>query len=294
MKRRAKCNAHDYKLLPKSLIASVLIGAFVTGDLLILKSMTNLIFTESPLMVWFTAAIVAMILDIPMTVAGNVWQQYRSGLREKRSSLLIIAICAAAFLLAFALCLSMRWVMRDILYAGVGVVQGGLVDLSSSAGQNVQDNTAAICASTVFFGLLPLATSLASLGVGLCTSDPVKERLRLLRIQYIQLQEEIASVNAVLAECGDLDAEARQMREREETLYQEFLASIDAQTLELKQKARQLLMEKLATPEAITAMTEQAKNLNVPRAGQSAGCGKPPVELVWSGPSHQKKRSDAQ
>lgn len=238
--------------VPTSLVVWACTLFFMAADFFVIRGMTNKIITESAVAVTFTAAGITLALDLSLSILGNVWAQYNAGLRERRDFLGIMAACLVAFWGGLAIYAWLRIVKRDAIAAGAT----GLISLAGSAAET-QDNLPV----AVFMAFLPVVTSALSLALSLAQSHPMKERLRMLEDQKTRLQEELASVEASLAECADLDAEILQAEEDEETQYQEFLRSIDIQAARLKQTARILLMAKMQEAESISILTSQAQAL---------------------------------
>ncbi len=241
---------------PSALPQSPLVWGFtavcVAADFLVIRTMTNKLITESSVMVTCTALITALLLDVPMSILGNVLAQCAAGLRKRREGLIIMVISLAAFAGMFASYACLRISERDVIAAGAT----GLIGLADSAEES-RDNLPV----AIFMAFLPLFTSMTSFGLGLAYSHPRKERLSMLMKQRTDLQEQLTNVNAALAECADLDAEILLAEKDEEAQYQEFLRSIDIQAARLKQAARLLLMVKMKTPEAINILTGQAQAL---------------------------------
>lgn len=258
-------------LLPPSLSVGAVILFLTLADLITLKTLFNATFTDQPAVIWILSLVTAVLLDVPMSVAGLCVSQFAKGMRSRTGTICITAGCLAAFLLTFSLCLDLRMNTREIVFTGIGASQGGLVDLAGTGGGESPDTSGAVLSAARLLSLLPVATSIAAFAISFAFSDPASERTGKLEGRRRALQDAIARTEAFFAECGDPEEEVLRQIQREEELYQAFLAHVNDQVLQVRQRARILIMEKVGgTPEAITRLTEGAAaagSASLPAAG---------------------------
>ena len=201
-----------------------------------------------------------LCLDVTMGVAGNVLKQCQQGLRSKKETGIIVTICVCSFLIAFGLFFGLRIATRGILGDSSAVedavanAEGAVTDTDNLNMENIIKWFAAFA-----FGLIPLATSLASLGVSLTVSNPILDRLNDCEKAKIKLQSYIASVEQVLSETEDPEAYKERMMSREDEVYTAFKDEVDKSATTLKLKVRTILMEKLDNPDQITSLTGSSK-----------------------------------
>lgn len=245
-------------LTPPSLSVGLVILFLTLADLVTLKTLFNATFTDQPEIIWILSLVAAILLDVPMSVAGLCVSQCSKGMRGKTSAIFVTAGCIAAFLITLVLCLNLRMDTRDIVFTGIGASQGGLVDLAGTGGGESPDTSAAVRSAAQLLSFLPVATSIAAFVISFAMSDPRSEKAGKLESRRRALQDAIARTEAFFAECGDAEEELLQRIQREEELYCAFLAQINDQVLQAKQKARILIMEKTGSPDAITRLTEEA------------------------------------
>lgn len=246
-------------LLPPSLSVGAVILFLTLADLITLKTLFNATFMDQPAVIWILSLVTAVLLDVPMSVAGLCVSQFAKGMRSRTATICITAGCLAAFLLTLFLCLDLRMSTREIVFTGIGASQGGLVDLAGTDGGESPDTSGAVLSAARLLSLLPVATSIAAFAISFAFSDPESERTGKLEGRRRALQDAIARTDAFFAECGDPEEEALRQLQREEELYQAFLAHVNDQALQIRQRARILIMEKAGgTPEAITRLTEGA------------------------------------
>ena len=246
-------------LLPPSLGIGAVIVFLTLADLITLKTLFNATFTDQPAVIWILSLVAAVLLDVPMSVAGLCVSQFAKGMRGRTSTVCVTAGCLAAFLITLLLCLDLRMNTRDLVFTGIGATQGGLVDLAGTGGGESPDTSGAVLSAARLLSFLPVATSIAAFAISFAFSDPKSEKIGKLEGRRRALQDAIARTEAFFAECGDAEEETLRQIRREEELYHAFLAHINDQALQVKQKARTLIMQKTGgTPEAITRLTQSA------------------------------------
>jgi len=245
-------------------LANILVIAFIIMDLAAMYSVVNILLGDNIIMKWIIALGFAAILDVPMSIAGNVLRQYTAKLRSKGSMVTVIAACLAAFLLVFSFTLALRITTADAMFGDVGTDGSSLVDytIDENEAEDAVNHTAPMIAA-LNFGLLPAATSLAAFGITYAVSDPVNDKLRLLETERARVQAHIADLLCAIEEVEDVNTHMLDLIRREEALYKSFVSVIHAQAGECKQLAVRLIMEKLGGPaDSISTLTEQAEEIH--------------------------------
>lgn len=257
-------------LFSRSKLANIIILAFCAADAFTLYTVFNQILSENPVMLVLILTGFVLCLDVTMGVAGNVLKQCQQGLRSKKETGIIVTICVCSFLIAFGLFFGLRIATRDSLGSNdtindaVAKAVEAFTDTDNLDMENIIKWFAAFA-----LGLIPLATSLASLGVSLTVSNPIKERLIDCEKAKIKLQSYIASVEQVLSETEDPEAYKERMMSREDEVYTAFKDEVDKSATTLKLKVRTMLMEKLDNPDQITSLTDSSKEVLNPNAADT-------------------------
>ena len=255
--RRAKSLRRPESIFSSSPLANILLLAFILTDAVCFYSMWNVIISEEPLLLIMLALSIAMVVDIPMAIAGVVMAQARDGLRDRKEAKAIALGCLATFLLAFSLSLVLRIVTKDHTIS-ISSSDSGLVDMMTAEKNSSEDSAIPLCAA-IFLAAIPCCTSAASYLVSLAVSSCLSDRIKDLECERICIQAHITELQQALAERMDVDAEIGNLIDRENALYDEFNAELTAMVVGVKETARLLMMEKLGDPESISSITESAE-----------------------------------
>lgn len=244
-------------IFSSSPLANILLVAFILTDAVCFYSMWNVIITENPLMLILTAISIAIVVDVPMAIAGVVMAQGRDGLRSKKEANIIALGCLATFLLAFTLSLLLRIATKDqaisISESGAGLVNS-IVQVEATA--KSESPTSLIAA--IFLAAIPCCTSAASYLVSLSVTDCISDRIKRLECERIGIQSHMTELQQALNECESIDAEIEHLINREKALYDEFNAELSAMVANVKETSRLVMMEKLGDPDSISKITESA------------------------------------
>ena len=80
-----------------TLVANVATVLFVLIDFICLYTVWNTVQTESSIMVALIAVGCAVCLDVPLAIAGNALKSYHQKLRDKPSTMIVIALAIITF-----------------------------------------------------------------------------------------------------------------------------------------------------------------------------------------------------
>lgn len=242
-------------IFSSSALANFLLVLFIVTDSATLYSLWNLTITDNPVMVLLIAGAMALILDVPCSVAGVVTAQWKAGLRRKKEALLILVACVATFLIAFSLSLSFRLVTKEM---AVDTDTGaGLSDTLSAAAETPQTGEEGSVTTTaaLLLGFLPFLTSGCSFAVSLALCDPVTDRIRLLEKEDVGIRTQICLLRQALMQAQHFYEDGIR---REQALYREYNAELDAMIAEVEQTARAIHMEHSPDADSLSVITESA------------------------------------
>ncbi|MBR3299299.1 MAG: hypothetical protein IKI64_08850 [Clostridia bacterium] len=245
-------------LFSSSVIANICVLFLTLVDLFAIKTLWNYLLTDNPEMVWLVSLGFALILDVPMSVAGNSYKQYKQGLRTKESAWLILILCIAAFTLAFGLLLALRLEARSVLFGSIGSSAAGLLDHTGTAAVAAADTEKTVFLSALTMSMLPAATSIAAFVITFSVSNPRREKLCKLSKLRCKVQARQADLIAAVSQSDSVESVVSELENREQALYTSHIDQIEAQGAVLKQRARMLLMQKLGGADAITTISESA------------------------------------
>lgn len=244
-------------IFSSSRLANILLIAFILTDAVCFYSMWNVIITENPLMLILIAVSIAIVVDVPMTIAGVVTAQSRDGLRNKKEANIIAIGCIATFLLAFTLSLILRIATKDQTLS-ISASGAGLVSNMVQEGTTADSESPVSLIAAVFLAAIPCCTSAASYLVSLSVTDCISDRIKRLEVERIGIQTQMTELQQALDECESVDAEIDYLIRREKALYDEFNEELAAMVTSVKEISRLVIMEKLGDPDSISKITESA------------------------------------
>ena len=245
-------------IFSSSPLANILLVAFILTDAVCFYSMWNTVINDDFPMVILTAISMAIVVDVPMAIAGVVMAQGRDGLRCKKEANIIALGCLATFLLAFTLSLILRIVTKDQLIS-ISKAGTGLVDnLENQAEAIAKSESPTSLIAAIFLAAIPCCTSAASYLVSLSVTDCIADRIKRLELQRIGIQSQIMELQQALSEFESVDDEIEHLIDRENALYSEFNAELSAMVIAVKESSRLVIMEKLGDPDSISKITESA------------------------------------
>ena len=244
-------------IFSSSPLANILLVAFILTDAVCMYSMWNVIITENPLMLILIAVSIALVIDIPMAIAGVVKAQSRDGLRNKKEANFIALGCLATFLLTFTLSLVLRIATKDMTIS-ISESGAGLVNNMVQTGTTAEAESPVSLLAAIFLAVIPCGTSAASYFISLSVTDCITERIKRLECERIGIQSHMTELQQALNECESIDTEIEHLSNREKALYDEFNAELSAMVANVKETSRLVMMEKLGDPDSISKITESA------------------------------------
>lgn len=196
---------------------------------------------------------VATALNFIPLVAARFTHLYRYRLNGIRLWMLLVLL--TAFLALFTASFYLRWETRALSFSGM---ESTMVDSTGQAAgiTSTDSDSQEAVAITVLLGILPGITSVINFFLGYLNDDPVRRRIDRLQIQVSQMEEHLYFLMAAREEL-DEDWNKR-LNELDEARFQSASNVVTLTGEQIKAVARLELAKKLADPDSISALTEEA------------------------------------
>ncbi len=216
-----------------------------------LFSVYDTILYESQAMLWAMTATTAFCLEFfPMLLAVLLRQmEQKCGDERKKCLYFAVAVCIG-FFLVFATTAVLRWVSKDVTFAGETTVITGEAGQASLAADT---SSPAASALTVLLMVLPLITSIAAGTLSYLSFSPVEKQDYLKKLREVEIAEQSARIQVAQWEL----TEAKPDDTMENTLFSAAEEYIDTLELESKARADFVLAEYLRTPQALSAASNR-------------------------------------
>lgn len=235
--------------------------SFVLLDFAVLFSRWESVQTESWYIVALIAISAALILDVPMMLAGKTIVEYQHKMKSKSFMVIVVSLAVTAFLLVFGFSLWFSYVTRNATFQDPEesmMLVNNMADLEGGQGKD----SVAVLVAALYSGVLPLGTSIASMVIALITYKPVEEKRKKISRARVKAQEHLLHLRQGVAECQALVERGKNLIAREEDLYNQFVESVYAQELVRKNAYREAL-EELCSLDDVNHIIETAKAMNV-------------------------------
>jgi hypothetical protein len=243
---------HNYKSdsffssLPFQLL--ILIVCAVT-DFASFNQMFAILLYDSQVMRWLAVVGMLVAFEIIPIVAANNLKKQTSGYK---SSPALTIILIAIFLCGVALNFYLRYTTRDTVFPNLDSYTRSMFGNGYIAVEMTNPNALPL---SLFFGLLPVFTSVVSFGCAYMLFNPLQKEKQNLEKDYALLTNE---VNRYLAIIQEYDADANfkeRILEGDDAQYEAARARSAGQANYLKNYTRQRIKEHLATPAAISELS---------------------------------------
>ena len=242
-----------------SLVANIATGLFVLIDFICLYTVWNTVQTESSMMIALIAVGCAVCLDVPLAIAGNALKSHHQKLKNKSSTMIVIALAITTFLLTFIFAFWFRVETKDLTF---DISSGStLTNTLAETTTETKDSNAVVVAA-LFNAIIPLATSISSFCISYFAANPLEVKIARLDKAIITLDSNLAEIEQVCQEAEGIQNYKQYLLAREEDMYQQFCESSEAQGIVRKQAVRFVIMEMLGTPDDITVLTESGEEVN--------------------------------
>lgn len=244
-----------FSSLPFQLL--ILVTCAVT-DFASFSQMFSILLYDSQIMRWL--AVVGMLVAfeiIPIIVANNL-KKYVSGYK---SSAILTAALFIIFFCGVALNIYLRYTTRDAVFPNLDSYTRSMFGSGEIAADMSNPNALPLA---LFFGLLPVFTSVVSFGCAYMLFNPLKKEKQNLEKSCALLIDEVNRYSATIQEY-DADADfLERILEGDDAQYEAALARIASQVSYLKNHARQRIKEHLLTPAAISELSRVPETRYVP------------------------------
>lgn len=227
---------------------------FVVADFVPLNIKWTTVQTENWYFMAILAAVSAVILDLPMFLAGKKIREYMDGLISKNKTIPTVVLAAIAFLVAYVPFFIFSIATKDATFEEA-------LPLSSSsdmgfdlAGTATESNPLSVSIAAVFSAVLPLGTSISSLVCGITTYHPAKDRLdKLEEVRLLACEHKSTLVwgKAQLSERKNI------LIQREKDLLENHINEIKAQE-QIRIQAYEEALEEALDADGILRVTENA------------------------------------
>lgn len=225
---------------------------FVAADCAPLFFKWDSVLEERISLVILLTVVSAVVLDLPMYIAGKAIREYQDRLRTKKSMYTIVIPAVIAFLLIFIPFIVFSFFTKEATFSApmpigsdAGFESGAVV---------IPENKMAVPVAAVFQAIIPLATSIASMLTGLKTYHPLNDKLNKLQTVKALAEEQRARISEGIAQASD---RMSLLRIRETDLYDNFKNEIMVQEQIRIQAYEEALQEQL-NEEGILRVTENA------------------------------------
>lgn len=259
--RRKKVNK-ALSVYAKSEVANIATVLFVLTDLVCLYTAFNTVQTESAVLIALITIACGICLDVPMACAGVALKQYHEGLKDKKSTMLVMVLATTTFLVTFAFSFWFRLETGDLTF---DLSSGStMVDSLATSGTETVNNEGnnAVLVASIFSAVIPFATSIGSFVINYFSFNPIEQMMAKNDEAIITLDSNAIELKQGLEEAKYIEEYKRYLLDREYDMYKQFCEAAEAQGLVLKQAARFVVMEKLQNPDDISVVTESGHNIN--------------------------------
>lgn len=240
-------------------ISNIATLLFVALDFAVLYSRWETVQTES----WYFVALIALssavILDVPMMLAGKKLVEYQNNLKSRNSMIIVVSLSTAAFLLVFGFSIWFSYVTRNATFQDAEA--STLINNMATLNQSESGDSISVLVAALFSGVLPLGTSIASLVIALMTYKPIEEKLQKITAARIRAEEHLIHIRQGIAESNAYIEHGNELLARETDLYNQFTDSVYAQENIRKQAYREALEER-CSPDEINDIIETAAKVN--------------------------------
>ena len=113
--RTNQLNKSD-SIYASSLVANIATVLFVLIDFICLYTVWNTVQTESSLMIALIAIGCAVCLDVPLAIAGNALKSCHQKIKDKSSTMIVLVLAVATFLITFIFAFWFRVETKDLTF----------------------------------------------------------------------------------------------------------------------------------------------------------------------------------
>lgn len=230
---------------------------FSVSDGFVLFQVMEIAFAQNVVMQWFTATIVALILNfLPIMIANYL----RKGMYqiEKWSMQIAIALILA-FILLYSVLVYQRFMFRDMFSEGGEGLINQVITESVNVIEKENPSEQKSFSTMMIFMLLPLLTSIVNFVIAFSASDVLGKMIGENRRRILELNEMKTVCEAQLAELEGLNYEEMDLEDRRNREIEEM--KIRHHCNYLRKRVRYLLAEHLKEADAVSRLCSVDENL---------------------------------
>lgn len=200
---------------------------FVLADFAKLYVTWTTVQTEAWYFVAILAIASAVILDVPMMVAGGTLKDYYQGTVKKKEMLIITVPAIIAFVSVWLISMWFSIVTKDATFqeaVSADSVYSFSNTLTNASVNTVKEsNPSSILSAAVFAGFLPLGTSIASFVISFKMSDSHKEKEIKQREAQLLAEKAITDMDEIIAQETEIQNHKNILISREMDLFNQFV-----------------------------------------------------------------------
>ena len=233
-------------------VAVAVMFVCATLDFVLFKQLFASFLYDHVLIQWFSIIGCLIGFDLAPIYLGILVRKKNQGYRI---SLLLLGLLILAFVLAIAGNVWLRIEMRDLVLPAASSTG---TSLFGSVAEEETANPAAM-PYAIFTAALPIVTSLVSFGISYITSNPLKNKLKVLHTSQVKLEDSIGQLKAILIEYEeDPDLTGRLTAEDDEQ-YATCLGLTREQAVAYCDYVRERIKEHLGDPAASNELSKDSR-----------------------------------
>lgn len=157
-------------------IGMIATAFFIVADFVPLYIKWTAVQTDNWYFVALLAAVSAVVLDLPMFLAGKKIKEYQDGLISKNKMIPTVVLAATAFLVAYVPFFIFSIATKNATFEEALPIGSSSPINFDSIGTTSESNPLSVSIAAVFSAVLPLGTSISSLVCGITTYHPAKDQ----------------------------------------------------------------------------------------------------------------------
>lgn len=198
----------------------------------------------------------AVILDLPMAIAGLVAKMASEKMCKKRDAKLVIALAITCFALVFIAQIFFRYVTRGDTF---GATSSTLLE-ADEVSSNLSDTK--VVTAALFAGIIPICTSIASFVITYFSSHPLKNKVFRIKKKIISVEANIIELKQCITEAGNACEHLKFLLAHETDAYNTFVDKVKSEGALRKQEVRNAIFERLSDPQQIAIIENTSSFVN--------------------------------
>lgn len=267
MKKRMKSamgRIYGSDILP---IGTIVTLVFALCDLACLFILIDKTFKDLVLITIAISMALALVLDVPMNIAGSALKRYIQGTLDRKSFLIVLVLSVSAFAVVFIPYCIFR-LTSDI---GINPELLGIETTSNYGGASEMISASDVYASAspkpelfvakFVLSIIPFGTSIASFCAGFYFTDSIKSKAVKAAEVCADYREEINRLKRKLANKNAAHDYMTFHTAHEKDVYYSFICRLKAENIAMKQEDYIKIMERLRSPDSISEVTDYANSI---------------------------------